>query len=359
MIHGHGGNVYALARQLGCEAAEIVDMSSNINPLGMPPGLVDVLKVHAEDAGLLPEVDARAMTEGMADLLQVPCECILAGNGTTQFIYTACMALRSSRALIVEPTYADYVDACRMHGIEMRRFGLSPDSGFQLECARFEQELGQVDTVFICNPNNPTGGLIPSEPLKRVCRTHSHVRFIIDESYLPFAPCPATESMAGSGLENVIVLWSASKIFGIPGLRAGFIIASETIRQCFDRYMQPWCVNSIAQAAVRYLADHRRETLAFIQTTRDFLERERRLFQQRLTCCRGLILYPSVTSYFLMRLPPPLTASGVCDQLARRRILIRDCSNFHGLSNQFVRVALKSGEINRMAADHLADVFSD
>jgi threonine-phosphate decarboxylase len=358
MIHGHGGNIYALAKLLNCNPAEIIDMSSNINPLGMPPGLREDLKAHLDLASLLPEVDGRAAIGSMARLLDVDPHRILAGNGTTQFIYNTCPALKSERVLILGPTYADYADACHMYGIEPHYFLLNCSEAFEANLELLERTVTGYDTVFICNPNNPTASLIPVDGLHEICRRHPQIRFIIDESYLPFAPVRHSRSMTHCGLGNVIVLWSVSKIFGLPGLRVGFLIADEAVRTAFERFMQPWCVNSLAQAAVAYLGRNRTATRDFIQRSRNFLERERHLFQHRLAPCPSLTLFPSVTSYILMELPRSMSAQGVCDALARQRLLIRNCSNFHGLSNRFVRVALKSHEINEMAADLLAMVIA-
>jgi len=359
MIHGHGGNIYALARQLNCNPAEIIDMSSNINPLGMPPGLREDLKTHLDLAGLLPEVDSRTVTESMARLLMVDPHHMLAGSGTTQFIYNACPALNSKRVLILGPTYADYADACRMYGMEPHYFLLSASQRFEADMDLLEKTVTGFDTVFICNPNNPTAGLIPADRLRRLCQRHPGTCFIIDESYLPFVPADQALSMAHFGLGNVIVLWSASKIFGLPGLRAGFLIAAEAVLSAFKRYMQPWCLNSLAQAAVTYLGRNQIATQEFIRETQLYLQRERHLFQQRLASCQSLSLCPSVTSYILMELPKFMSAQGICDALARRRLLIRNCSNFHGLSDRFIRVALKSSAINEMAADWLVEVVAE
>jgi len=354
MIHGHGGDIYTLARQLNCKPAEIIDMSSNINPLGMPPGLRDDLKAHVDLVGRLPEVDSRAMVESMADLLDVDPQRLLAGNGTTQFIYNACTALKSKRVLILGPTYADYADACHMHGIEPQYFLSNSSEAFQVDIALLERAVSGFDTVFICNPNNPTAGLIPMDGLYGLCRRNPQTRFIIDESYLPFAPGTQLASMVHCGLDNVIVLWSASKIFGLPGLRAGFLIANEGARAAFERFLKPWSLNILAQDAINYLGHNQAATQDFIQHTRIYLERERRLFHERLSHYPSLTLFPSVTSYILIELPRSMSAHGVCEALAQRRLLIRNCSNLHGLTDRYVRVALKSSDINALAADLLA-----
>ena len=114
MLIGHGGNIFDLAQELRCDPFDIVDMSSNINPLGPLPGLVGFLKENLTAITALPQVDARNTaqvfaTRNLLDLAQV-----IAGNGTTQFIYTMPPALDTRRALILGPTYADYADATRL-----------------------------------------------------------------------------------------------------------------------------------------------------------------------------------------------------------------------------------------------------
>jgi threonine-phosphate decarboxylase len=271
---------------------------------------------------------------------------VLAGGGTTQFIYTACAALQSNRVLIVGPTYADYADGCRVHGIEPDFFLTRPEDDFAPDLDRLVEVAAGYDTVFLCNPNNPTGQLIPHAGLQRLCQRHPHVRFLIDESYLPFAH--EDQGMSQSGLDNVLVLWSVSKIFGMPGLRAGFLIANPPSIDRFRPWMQPWSVNSLAQEAVCFLGANPATVSDFIVQTRAHLDREGTLLSQRLAASR-LTLYPSVTSYFLIKLPPDRTATGVCRALAAQRLLIRNCANFQGLDERFIRIALKDAATNEQA----------
>jgi threonine-phosphate decarboxylase len=352
MIQGHGGNIFAVAQQVGCRPEEIIDMSSNINPLGALPGLIDHLKERLDRIRVLPEVDGRAAIQAIAALLGVAAERVLAGGGTTQFIYTACAALASRRVLIVGPTYADYTDGCRVHDIEPDFFLAGPNDSFAPNLERLEAALAGYDTVFVCNPNNPTGQLIPHTGLLHLCRTHPEVRFIIDESYLPFVPADRSHSMSASGLDNVVVLWSVSKIFGMPGLRAGFLVANPPVVDRFRRYMQPWCVNSLAQEAVCFLGAHREAVARFITDTRTFLDREGDLLRRRLHGS-SVTLYPSTTSYFLLGLPEGRTATGVCRTLAEQRFLIRNCANFHGLDEGYIRIALKDAATNEAVSNHL------
>ncbi len=349
MIHGHGGNIYAVAQQLGCRPDEIVDMSSNINPLGMPPGLESYLHDRLHCIGALPEPDAGTARQQMADLLDVPVRRIMAGNGTTHFIYGACPALDAQRVLIVGPTYADYADACRMHRVHVDHFLTNAGDGFAVDSGALGTSIRGHDLVFICNPNNPTGHLIPRHRLRRICEAHPATHFIIDESYLPFAMDGDAQTMVEGQLRNVSVLWSLSKIFGVPGLRAGFLIAHRETVSRFERFMQPWSLNAIAQVAVEYLGHHAAEVHEFISATRRFVRTEQRLFRDAIVSGSSMPVYPSSTSFLLMALPAGLDADRVCRGMAKQHILIRNCHNFEGLSDRYIRVALKDPAANRRA----------
>jgi threonine-phosphate decarboxylase len=162
--------------------------------------------------------------------------------------------------------------------------------------------------------------------------------------------------MTGCGLDNVAVLWSLSKIFGLPGARAGFLIANEPVLSRFRSLMQPWSLNALAQAAVDFLGTHKKEVRSFIDETQHYLQGERREFSDAIASLPKLVCYPSKSSFLLLRLPPGLNAQMVCRAMAERRILIRNCHNFHGLSDRYIRVALKDRATNHLALERLTEI---
>ncbi|MCP4344465.1 MAG: pyridoxal phosphate-dependent class II aminotransferase [Desulfobacterales bacterium] len=353
MINGHGGNIFDLAQKLGCAPSDIIDMSSNVNPLGPPPKLLNFLVEKISSVTTLPEVEAKKAISAFAGRYSVDPKVVLAGNGTTQFIYSLPLALKTENALIIGPTYADYEDACKMHNISYNCFILKEQAGFKPDMHLAEQSIKKADTVFICNPNNPTGVLIPAEELNILCKSHPNTSFVIDESYLPFVADGERHSMINSELSNVIVLNSMSKIFRIPGLRIGFIKSSEKIIEKLAGYSLPWSVNSLAQAAVVYLMEHKSETDAFIDNTRKFLDAEKKRFADMLENASGIKLFPSTTSFMLARLTGNHRADEICYALSCDKILIRNCANFKGLSDRFIRISLKTQEINTVVAEKI------
>jgi threonine-phosphate decarboxylase len=356
MLKGHGGNRIELARQLGCPPQEIIDMSSNINPLGPPPGLIKYLKEQIDAVGKFPEVDSREITAQFANQSRIDPDRVLAGNGTTQFIYALPQALGISSALIAAPTYSDYADACRLNNVKTT-FAIAEESrNFQPNLEEIKKYLGEVDSVFICNPNNPTGTLIPADDLRALCQAYPDTIFIVDESYLSFIPGAEDKSIRRQDLDNLLVLISISKIFAIPGLRIGFVVSSPQRTKQLKRFLQPWSVNSLAQMATGYLMIRKDEVNAFIEKTNQLIISERNRFAAELEDIPDIILYPSAANFFVARLQNHLYAAEVCSRLAEHKILVRNCDNFYGLSNRHIRISLKLPEQNRMLLQRLLEL---
>jgi len=352
MIYGHGGNIEAAAAALGCDPTGIVDMSSNINPLGPLPGLVDELCDSMSAICRLPEADAGQAAAAYGDWQGILPGQVLAGAGTTQFLYQMPAALGLSSALVVSPTYADYADALAIAGVRFARFMLNRETGFVPDMEALAASAKTVDAVFFCNPNNPTGVYTPISSLEALARDCPDTWFVIDESYLPFVTGAGDDSMACRGLENVIVLQSLSKMFCIPGLRVGFCLAAEETADKISRYSPPWGVNALAQQAVLSITRGPEAAAAHIVQTRAFLEEERSALVHRLAHTPGLRIFPGRATFMLLELPG-IAAADMVGHLLENRLLLRDCSNFEGLSEEFLRLSLKQSGDNQLAAERI------
>lgn len=358
MIRGHGGNIYALAESLGCPVDAIIDMSSNVNPLGPPPGLLDHLCRHMDRIRTLPEVDAGAAVRQFAAHVDIPVNQVLAGNGTTQLIYALPRALETRLALIVGPTYADYHDGCRQNQVDSAYWLTREGEGFQPDFAAMVDLLAPCDTVYICNPNNPTGVLVEGEVLRRLSRKFPDKTFVVDESYLPFVATPERWSLMAERPKNVLVLHSMSKIFRIPGLRVGFMVGDPALIERMQSFSLPWSVNSLALEAIHYLLEPNEGIDRFVMDTRRLLNDEKEAMTRRLSAIPGIRLFPSATGFFLVRLPDPHRSPEVCRRLAQEKILVRDCANFTGLSDRFIRISLQTRAMNKKCTTALEAVLA-
>jgi threonine-phosphate decarboxylase len=359
MIGGHGGNIYQLAKRLECRPSNISDMSANVNPLGPMPALIDYLKAGLSAIAALPEVDAGGIVSAFSRFHGIDPGQVMAGNGTTELIYLIPRALGVKKALVIGPTYSDYRDACSMNRVACDQLISREEADFVPDMQAVRKAAAAAELVFFCNPNNPTGALVVRSAIDDLCRSLPDTVFVVDESYLPFAPVPADATMIGSDLPNVMVLNSMSKAFRIPGLRIGFVKASKRLMRSLAPFALPWSVNSLAQAAVQWLMDRPEPVERFLSLTRDLLEKEKGRMEEHIHRQTKTRCFPSATSFILMRLPDGLTAQTAWRHMADNRILIRDCSNFSGLSDAFIRISLKSEAENRRATDLLVQLCLD
>ncbi len=359
MINGHGGNINNLANRLNCPAEEIVDMSANLNPLGPPDIINTLLCGHLPDIRSLPDPGARGMARAFGRYYRIPEEQVIAGNGTTFFIYTLPMAMGIKTALVAGPTYADYADACRMYGVDVRHHITKEEDSFVLDTKALASKAAKSKMVFICNPNNPTGTMVEKQKLVALITACPDTFFVVDESYLPFAdPEGAHSLLTGQQFSNLAVLTSMSKIFTIPGLRTGFLTAREPVIKRVMAFYQPWSVNALAQSVVQSVFESPEFMAPFITLSCRHVENQRILFAKSLENEKGIRLFDSVTSFILARLES-MNAETFCQKVGNHQILVRNCSNFTGLDDRFVRFSLKTEALNKRLSGVIKEILSN
>ena len=348
----HGGNIFATARALGCEAKDLIDMSSNLTPLEMVPGLREVLAQRLEEISFLPETESETLRRLFAHKFGLQEEEVLVGNGTTEFIFALPHLFAGRRAIIVNPTYSDYRLACSWAKVPVVDFRLPPEQDFHLDLDRLACEFQGGELVFICNPNNPTGSLTPSGELYEFVLRHPATSFLVDESYLPFT---REKSLLRYDLPaNLFALFSSSKIYGIPGLRLGFLVARAANLQAVSQQRKPWGVNRMAQIAGEYLLEH---ADPYVEVVRQFIERERFLFADLLRKINNIRVIPGAANFILCYLQGKILAEELREKMLDQRIMIRNCASFEGLDEHYFRLSLKSREANICCLKALQDIL--
>lgn len=348
----HGGNILATAEALGCKVSDLIDLSSNLTPFGTMPGLQEALIAGLDEIRYLPESGSESLCALFAEKNRISKETVLAGNGTTEFIYAVPAAFGCQRAVIINPTYADYATACQWAGVPAESFILDPASGFRLDPAALAERLTGGELVFLCNPNNPTGVLTPSAELAALARSKPETLFLVDESYLPFTREPSLLTLGQP--ENLLVLFSASKIYGIPGLRLGFLAGSAARIAKLGQRVKPWGVNRLAQLAGEYALRHGD---SYQEEVIRFVESERPRVVARLAALPGVAPFAGAANFILSRLTGAVRAPELKAALLRERIMIRDCSNFATLDDRYFRISLKDQTINDHALSKIGAFF--
>ena len=184
--------------------------------------------------------------------------------------------------------------------------------------------------LWLCNPNNPTGEVYDQLYVDRMMAEYDLV--VIDHSYENYTDLPVMSPRWGARTPCSIQIHSMTKTYGVPGLRLGYITAHENLTKVLRRNLRPWSVSALAIEAGKYLLGHDE-----LICKPDLKEAQRLYFMLQQT--EGIVVTPTSTNFMLCRLAHHAAAE-LKEYLARRHgMLIRDASNFRGLTSQHFRVA--------------------
>lgn len=344
--HKHGGDIYSGDYQ--------IDFSSNMNPLGTPPGVVEAVYKSTERLSCYPDVEYRELKRALAKHEYLQESQIICGNGAAELIFAYAAAMRPKRALLIAPGFAEYEAALDAVGCEIRWFYLDEAKGFSLDESYLEELSEELDLIILCNPANPTGIAIPQTMMEAIARKCSRcqIHMFVDECFHSFLEAPDSYSMRTflDRFSHLFVLDAFTKIYAMPGLRLGYGMTSEKeILEKMRRVMQPWSVSVPAQyAGVAALKEE-----AYVQNARWLVKEERKYLSRALRHLE-MDVFPSAANFIFFKGPEDLA------ELCRSQgMLIRDCSNYRGLSKGYFRIAVRTREENERLVKVLQDIIRE
>lgn len=336
MIEGHGDDLY----KYPCSIT--ANFSSNLC------SWVDLSRLEAHlheklDKAITtyPEPQPKTLEAVLARNLYITPENVCVTAGVTEAIYLIAQTFAEGKSTVLQPTFSEYADACRIHRHRVISLFYLPEDG----CLPKGLQL-----FWLCNPNNPTGTVTDKAVLKELIQKNPHVCFIIDQSYEAFTLRPLFTAAEAALLPNVLLLHSLTKRFAIPGLRLGFLTGSASLLHQLRTHRMPWSVNGVALIAGLFLAEHP-DAVPFDLPA--CLEETARLS----TCLRalgGMDVWDTDTHFMLVHLRIGQAAALKNYLVYRHGILIRDASNFECLDNSFFRIATQRREDNERLLQGIA-----
>ena len=334
MLHGHGDDGYRHSHKI------VADFSTNVWYGGEPAGLKDYVFRHWSAVNRYPEVLAERLAARVAAHHGLPFGQVLMSSGTTESIYLLAQAWAGRRTTIVTPAFAEYEDAARLHG---HRLTFLP---WQQLAA--DQPLA-ADVVFVCNPNNPTGSVLREPEVAALLARNPCTVFVLDEAFIEFTAVITTALPLLARFSNLVIMRSMTKAYAIPGLRLGYVLASEALIARFTRGKAPWTVNALAAAAGHFIFEH----FDAVQPPTARLLADRAAFAAQLTENEGLDILPSHTHYFVGALRRGTAADLRTWLLTRHGLLIRDAANFRSLVPAHFRLCTRPAADNQLLINAL------
>ncbi len=339
----HGGNIYAAAKRYGLKEKKIIDFSSNVNPLGPSSVAIHAAKKALSYIDRYPDPDMRELRTAIARYFGIKPGHVMCGNGSNGIIHLIPRVFRPKKVLIPFPTFSEYTAAVRDAGGEVVPFPLLERAGFRIDPLEISFALKDVDMAFLCNPNNPTGQIIPkAEMLEIVQYAREHgVGLVVDEAFMDFME---SESIIKEAVESshLICLRAFTKLFGMPGLRIGYAVSDERTIAALREGQEPWTVSIPAEQAAIAVLGH----WSYISKTRRLIEKERSRLLSALRILPGVETFPCSANFIFIKLTS-MDVPMFVDKLGERGMLVRDCSSFAGLDKSYIRIAVRTGRENK------------
>lgn len=342
----HGGEVYSHPVSL--------DFSANINPLGTPEAVQQAVINSLPLLFQYPDPYCRELVAAIASHEGVTEDTILCGNGAAELIFALCSALKPKKALLPVPSFSEYRSALSSADCSVEYYTLGQEDDFALTEA-FLPVLNAFDgqLLMLCNPNNPTGQVIPPALLRKIAaRCHEkHIFLFVDECFLDLTQDGDGLSLKGILREvpDLLLLKAFTKSYGMAGLRLGYCLCGNpAVLKRMGMCSQAWNVSTPAQLAGAAAL----QEAEFLRRANEIIQKERPRMTEALEAM-GLRVIPSKVNYLLFQAPRTLGA-----KLLSRGIQIRDCSNYPGLEQGWYRTAVKLPQQNQLLLDAIKEVVN-
>lgn len=354
----HGGNVHRFLREQSGQIEALLDFSANINPLGISQKGKVAMQSAQEWLCHYPDPEYKALRESLSRYYQASSAHISVFNGGAEGIHELFRFLKPKKAMLTAPSFVEYEKALRVHETTIEWFYLKPEQQFLIDQRKLmvTLELERPDLMVLCTPNNPTGQVVSSEYLEDLAKLLQRWqgRLVIDEAFIDFLPQGMDSACKWLPLyDNVYVLKSFTKFFGVPGLRLGAVVSTDS---AFHGYVQtygvPWRINVMAE----HYAISALEDKVYIAETKAYVHRVRPELMEKIASMPGFKVFDSQADYLLIHVLPEM-AERLEKGLLARQILIRNCKNYKGLGEGYFRIAVKSEAANERLVTAIQEVL--
>ncbi len=339
MENVHGGDIY--------KYSNVLDFSANINPLGTPEAIKQAVIEGVSDIDKYPSIYCDKLRDKLCwyygnKSVDLDSEQIICGNGAADVIFRYAFALRPKNALLIAPCFSEYESALKGAGCENISHYMLNQETFCIENDIFKFLNSDLDVIFLCNPNNPTGIVVPKDIMCGIvseCEKKS-IRVFSDECFLDFLDKEDEYSYISklNTYKNVFVLKAFTKIYAVAGLRLGYGVTADT--QLIEKMYcagAPWNVSNLAQVAGLVALDEE----DYKARTKQYVKAERQYLYGELDKL-GIKYWRGEADYIFFKANDNLK-----EKLLDMGILIRDCSNYINLEKGYYRIAVKGHKDNQ------------
>jgi histidinol-phosphate aminotransferase len=349
-----GRSIKEIAKEYGLNPDKIIKLGSNENPLGPSPKAVEALSQNLEYMNQYPETDLKDLTEVLASYSNVsPSQVILGGDGADEILDLLGKTLidPGDEFIVPIPSYMYYEYILTINGgvpvfaqWDMPQNKVNVDSILNVLSPR-------TRIIFLCTPNNPTGGLIDKKDIEIILdRTDALV--VVDEAYFEYAGANNVDLL--NDYDNLFILRTFSKVMGLAGMRIGYGLGNPQFIQYMHRIKPAFSLTRLSQiAALATLNDKE-----YIKNSIQLAIKSREYLYTELVNISDLDVFKSKANYLLLDIRKTgLDSKILTKKLMEKGIIVRDCSSFRGLDDYWIRVNVGTIEDDKKFIEVLKEII--
>ena len=333
-----------------------IKLSSNENPLGPSPFALRTVREALESGELNLSIypwerNEQALRAAIAEYLTVDAAQIVIGAGIDGVLDTLVKIFvgYGDDAIIPIPTFSLYESLVRIACATPRFVPRNPAMEFAIPREVIQGACNErTRMIFLASPNNPTGNSAREEKVRAIAETVPKAMVVLDEAYVEFADRSLVQLV--QEYENVLVLRTFSKAFGLAGLRVGYAVVPEWVVSAYKKVALPFTVNNVALIAARAALqdrEHLRRSIELVKAGRPYLIAQLGVL---------FTVYPSQANFVLLDVLPR-TSAAVCAALEQQGITVRDCSSFRGAGDSLIRISVGTPEQNERVVEALRSLL--
>lgn len=344
----HGADTNEIKSRYGLE--NLVDYSSNVN-IFSPSGVDSILSsITSSDLNYYLDINYTDLRTKISKRYNLEKDNVILGNGSTEIMFLIMKLEYIEKVGIISPTFGEYERAARLAGKEVVDLFYNKD--FSVNIDQLEKNINNIDLLVICNPNNPSGNINDLEKVIEICKANDKL-LMVDETFIEFSDLEKSYTALNylDRYDKIIVIRAVTKFYALTSVRLGYGFSCEKIIKDLWAIKEPWTINIFAEKLADVIYD-----CEFLRNSRDFYKDEIQRFIFKLREIDGIKVYDTITNFILIELTNGKTSSWIKEYMIKHHgILIRDCSNFKGLDDSYIRINIKDKEAN----DNFLRCFKD
>ncbi|MBQ8913632.1 MAG: aminotransferase class I/II-fold pyridoxal phosphate-dependent enzyme [Lachnospiraceae bacterium] len=345
---------------LRIEQLDTVLYNSNLNPMGIPESVNKALNENLNSIIRYPSEYYGELEKAISAYSGADADNIVLGNGLSDMLRLYCSLIIPQKALILAPTATEYAKVLSIYGCEVTYYSLNEEKDYVLDVKDFVSKLdSSYDMVILGNPNNPTSQIISRMDMELIAEVTKELEIflIIDEMYIEFTEDygKLTSIPLVKEFDNMAILRSVSKFFAVPGLRLAYsIINNPSHMDMISVTKAPNNISTLTAAACTAMFKDKK----YIEESRSQIHTERSLIYSAMSTNKNIMLFKPYANFMLVKiLKDDLTAQDIEEHCRTKGIIIRNCSNFHGLDNKYIRFCFMKPKQNDLLVNTILELL--